>query len=269
MEHQKQARYAGRRAALMILFLSLATASASHAEAVATVNGVEIEKTVFEFYLSSRLQKPASQATATERELILQEITDIYSLTTQNRATELSRDPAFLAQIELQYRGSLAQMVATDWLESHPATEEQIQSAYAAQASLGSGLQFKARHILVETQSAAMDVIAQLDAGANFTELAETMSVGPSGPSGGDLGWFSPSDMVAPFSDAVAALEDGAYTKSPVQTQFGWHVILREESRKSEPPPLESIRDTLKSSVEQSNFQRYLEQLRTANLSSE
>ncbi len=267
MEYQKQARYAGCRAALAILCLSLATAS--HAEAVATVNGVEIERTVFEFYLASRLQKPALQATAAEREMILQEITDIYSLTTQHRANELSRNPAFLAQMELQYRASLAQAVANDWFESHPATEEQIQEAYASQASLGSGLQFKARHILVETQSAAIDVIAQLDAGANFAELAEATSAGPSGPSGGDLGWFSPSDMVAPFSDAVSALEDGAYTKSPVQTQFGWHVILREESRKSEPPPLESIRDSLKSNVEQSNFERYLEQLRTTSGSSE
>lgn len=269
MEYQKQSRRSGSRLTLATLCLSLATVSVSHAEAVATVNGVEIDEAVFEFYLSSRLQKPALQATATEREQILQEISDIYALTTQDRATELSREPQFLAQMELQYRAFLAQVVANDWFESNPATEEQIQEAYASQASLGSGLQFKARHILVETQSAAIDVITQLDAGASFAELAETSSIGPSGPSGGDLGWFSPNDMVAPFSEAVAALEDGAYTKSPVQTQFGWHVILREESRKSEPPPLESIRDTLKGNIEQNNFQRYLEGLRTSNGTSE
>jgi peptidyl-prolyl cis-trans isomerase C len=74
---------------------------------------------------------------------------------------------------------------------------------------------------------------------------------------------------VAPFSDAVAALDDGNYTKTPVQTQFGWHVILREESRKSEAPPLDSIRDVLKSNVEQSNFENYLEHLRTGEASSD
>ena len=71
--------------------------------------------------------------------------------------------------------------------------------------------------------------------------------------------------MVVPFSDAVAAMEDGAYTSSPVQTDFGWHVILREESRSNEPPPLASVRDTVKTSVEQKNFQRYLENLRAGD----
>ncbi|MDH5305060.1 MAG: peptidylprolyl isomerase [Gammaproteobacteria bacterium] len=265
MGHKKQSNIFGNHLALSILCVSLLAASLGHAETVATVNGVEIERTVFEFYLASRLQKPALQATDAERELVLQEIKDIYALTTQSRATELSRNPQFMAQIELQYRASLAQVVANDWFESNPATEEEIQAAYISQSSLGPAIQYKASHILVETQSSAIDLIAQLDAGANFAELARSSSVGPSAPSGGDLGWFSPSDMVAPFSEAVSGLEDGAYTKSPVQTQFGWHVILREESRKNEPPPLESIRDDLKSNVEQSNFQRYLEQLRTAD----
>jgi peptidyl-prolyl cis-trans isomerase C len=72
--------------------------------------------------------------------------------------------------------------------------------------------------------------------------------------------------MVAPFSDAVAALEDGAYTKAPVQTEFGWHVILREESRTSEAPPLDSVRDALKQNVEQKKFQEYLEALRVTDV---
>ena len=81
-------------------------------------------------------------------------------------------------------------------------------------------------------------------------------------PSGGDLGWFSPNQMVEPFSDAVAELADGDYTKEPVQTQFGWHVILREESRASEPPTLESVRDVIKQNIEQQKLQDYLMELR-------
>ena len=96
--------------------------------------------------------------------------------------------------------------------------------------------EFKARHILVETQSEANSIVAELEGGANFAELAKTKSTGPSGPNGGDLGWFSPNQMVQPFSQAVAALEDGAFSKTPVQTQFGWHVILREDSREATPP---------------------------------
>ena len=98
--------------------------------------------------------------------------------------------------------------------------------------------------------------------GADFEELAKTHSTGPSGPSGGDLGWFSPDQMVKPFSDAVVELENGAFSTAPVQTNFGWHVILREDSRANEPPTLESVRDTIKQRVEQANFQKYVEELR-------
>jgi peptidyl-prolyl cis-trans isomerase C len=122
--------------------------------------------------------------------------------------------------------------------------------------------QFKARHILVDTQAAAADLITQLDDGADFAELAKEHSTGPTGPNGGDLGWFAPDQMVQPFSQAVAALEDGAHTAEPVQTQFGWHVILREDSRENQPPTLESVRDAIVQRVEQAKFAAYLETLR-------
>jgi len=241
------------------------TSPIATAESVATVNGVDIDSATFDFYLQNRVQTPLAQVTAEEREVVLQELMDIYILATQPRATELAEDPIIHAQIELQYRAVLAQAVATDWLASNPASDEEIQAAYDEQSQLAPPLQFKARHILVETQAAAVDLIAQLDAGANFEELAKTHSTGPSGPAGGDLGWFSASQMVAPFSDAVSALADEAYTKAPVQTDFGWHVILREESRTSEAPPLDSVRDALKQNVEQTKFQQYLETLRVTN----
>ena len=108
-------------------------------------------------------------------------------------------------------------------------------------------------------------MIAQLTEGANFEELAKEKSTGPSGPNGGDLGWFSPNQMVAPFSQAVERLDDGAYTLTPVQTQFGWHVILREESREAQPPTLESSRETITQQVRQNKFQEHLEILRTTS----
>ena len=237
----------------------------SVADSVASVNGVEIDQSTFDFYLQNRVQTPLAQVTAEERETVLQELKDIYILSTQPRAGDLAEDPKIKAQIELQYRAAMAQAVATDWLENNPASDEEIQAAYDAQTLLVPGLQFKSRHILVETQAAAIDLIAQLDEGANFEELARADSTGPSGPAGGDLGWFSANQMVTPFSDAVAALEDGAYTTSPVQTEYGWHVILREDSRASEPPPLDSVKDSLKQRVEQEKFQLYLDELRTAD----
>ena len=134
--------------------------------------------------------------------------------------------------------------------------------AYQEQVALAPPLEFKASHILVETQSQAVSLISELEGGADFAELAKENSTGPSGPGGGDLGWFSANQMVAPFSQAVAALENGAFSKTPVQTQFGWHVILRVDSRESTPPTLESVRDVVKQRVEQDKLQKYLKDLR-------
>jgi peptidyl-prolyl cis-trans isomerase C len=237
---------------------------AAESEAVTGGGNLNIDPVVVDFYLESRTQRPAEQATAEQREAILQEITDIYLLTTQPVAEELlSTSDKLRAQLELQRRAAIAQAVAEDFLAKNQATDEEILEQYEAQIQLAPPLQFKARHILVETEDAAAGLITQLDEGAEFAELAQTHSTGPSGPSGGDLGWFSPEQMVKPFSDAVAGLEDGAYTPEPVQTQFGWHVILREESRANEPPTLESVRPVIKQNIEQTKLQEFIEGLRS------
>ena len=262
MDNRNRSRSFGTILAPIAAIVAAFTVNSALAESVATINGVDIEQSTFNQYLESRAQKPAAEATQEERDVVMQELTDIYLLTTLPRAKELENEEATKAQLELQYRAVLAQAVVSDWLRSNPATETEIQQAYAEQTLIAPDLQFKARHILVETQGAAQELITQLDGGADFAELASEHSTGPSGPSGGDLGWFAPNQMVAPFSDAVAGLENGAYTKEPVQTEFGWHVIFREDSRNNEPPPLDSVRDTLKQNVEQMKFQTFLEELR-------
>ncbi len=262
MDNRNRSRRTGTTLAAIFAIISATAATSAFAQSVATVNGVEISNAAFEQYLQTRIQKPVADATAEEREAVLTELKDIYLLTTLPQAEELAKDEQTKAQIELQQRAILAQAVVGDWLTRNPATDEEILEAYNAQTLLAPDLQFKARHILVETQAGAVELISQLDDGADFAELAEKNSTGPSGPSGGDLGWFSPNQMVAPFSDAVAGLANGAYTKTPVQTEFGWHVILREESRNNEPPPLDSVRDVVKQNVEQQKFQAFLESLR-------
>jgi peptidyl-prolyl cis-trans isomerase C len=255
----------GRSGTIVALTVSalLAGPTTALAETALTVNGIDIDSSVLDIYIESRIQKPANQATPEEREVVIQELTDIYILTTQPSVKALEADPRIKAQIELQGRAVLAQAVATDFFTSNPATDEEILAEYEIQMTSAPASQFKARHILVETQAGASDLIVQLDDGADFAELAKEHSTGPTGPNGGDLGWFSPDQMVAPFTEAVAALEDGAHTAEPVQTQFGWHVILREESRDSQPPTLDSVRDVLKQRVEQTKFQSYLESLRS------
>jgi peptidyl-prolyl cis-trans isomerase C len=223
---------------------------------------VSINPNVFNMYLESRIQKPADQATAEEVALVREELTDIYLLSEVPRAEVLKQSPRLQAQMELQTRGMLAQAVATDFVAGNPATDEEMRALYDEQIKLAPPTEFKARHILVETQAEAIALVAELEGGADFAELASTKSTGPSATSGGDLGWFTPDRMVAEFSTAVSALEDGAFTKTPVQTQFGWHVILREDSRESPPPPYESVADVLKQQVENQKLQAYMIGLR-------
>ena len=257
-----RSRFTGTALAVAAVGL-LGVSLQAQAETVRTVNGAEIDSVLVDMYLESRAQKPAAQATAAERETVMQELTDIYLLTTQPEAAELANDPQIKAQIELQTRGILAQAVAADFFANNPASEEEILAEYETQMQAAPPKQFKARHILVETQAAAVELINQLNEGADFAELAKANSTGPTGPNGGDLGWFSPEQMVQPFSLAVQALEDGSFTTEPVQTQFGWHVILREESRDNQPPTLDSVREMIKQRVEQGKFTAYLETLRT------
>lgn len=242
--------------------LSFVFSMAVNAEPVKTVNGTDIDSAVLDVYIQNRVNKPLEQVTAEEREAMIGELTDIYLLSTQDSAADLEDDPQVAAQIELQKRGVLAQAVASQFFAENEVSEEEVMAEYSAQVKLAPPLQYKARHILVPTQGAAADLINELDGGADFQELAKEKSTGPSAPSGGDLGWFAPNQMVAEFSDSVAALEDGAYTKEPVQTEFGWHVILREESRESEPPPLDSVRDAITQNVQQKKFQEHLDSLR-------
>lgn len=122
---------------------------------------------------------------------------------------------------------------------------EAIQAAYQeTYLDADLGVEYNASHILLETEKAAADLLVELQAGLDFTEAAQEHSTGPSGPSGGSLGWFGRGAMVAPFDEAVSAMEVGALS-DPVQTQFGWHLIKLNETRAIEPPAFEEVAEEL------------------------
>ena len=223
--------------------------------------GVDIDQDVLDLFIESRIQQPADLATPEQVDTLRDQLTNIYLLSEQPRADELKADPKIKAQLELQTRVTIAQAVAQDFVMRNQATDEEMKSLYDEQVQAAPPIEYKARHILVETQAEAQGIIKELEGGADFAELATEKSTGPSGPSGGDLGWFSPDRMVPEFSLAVAELEDGAYTENGVQTQFGWHVILREDSRESTPPPYDSMREILKQRVESMKLQEFIEGL--------
>lgn len=138
-------------------------------------------------------------------------------------------------------------------------SQEAVQALYDEKyAGKSGGPEFNASHILVESKEKAEELIAELQNGADFAELAKTHSTGPSGPNGGELGWFGEGQMVPPFEEAVMTLEVGAIS-APVATQFGWHVIKLNETRKSEAPSLESVREELELQVRQTLVQEHIE----------
>ncbi|MCA0929725.1 peptidylprolyl isomerase [Ruegeria profundi] len=143
-------------------------------------------------------------------------------------------------------------------------TDEAIQEAYDAKyADFEGSDEFNASHILVETEEKATELKEQLDGGADFAELAKEHSTGPSGPNGGELGWFGPGQMVPEFEAAVIALEKGQVS-APVQTQFGWHVVTLNDKRKTEAPELEQVRAELAQTLQQGVIQAQIDDLTQA-----
>lgn len=160
-------------------------------------------------------------------------------------AASLEETPAWLDEAMENERASLLAGLAVAELSRLPVAEEDVQAAYDAQfGDVGGAAEFNASHILVDTEEEALELIKQLEGGADFAELAMEFSTGPSGPRGGELGWFGIGMMVPPFEAAVTELDVGA-TSAPVQTQFGWHVIKLNDARTQEPPSLEDVRADL------------------------
>ena len=234
-----------------------------NAETIKKINNVNIDSLVLDIYIQNRTQQSSDQISADQRLLFLEELTDVYLLSTQEEADAIATDKNIQAQIELQNRMLIAQSVANNFFAKIEFTEEEILYFYNAMIESSPNKEYKASHILVESQSEAIDIIDQLNSGSDFSELAKEFSIGPSATNGGSLGnFFNPSQMVKPFSDAVEALDDNVYTTEPVQTEFGWHVILREASRDTISPTLDSVRLELEQQIRQTRFQEYINSLR-------
>lgn len=151
-----------------------------------------------------------------------------------------------------------------DRIGSAPVSDEELQAEFDAQfASAGPVKEYNASHILVETQADADAVIAALAEGADFAQVAQERSIGPSGPNGGDLGWFTAGMMVPSFEEAVFALDLGEVS-SPVETQFGWHVIVLNDAREQVPPTLDDVRAELEEGLRRARVEAMLQDLTAA-----
>ncbi len=178
----------GTRSLVIFLTGALALAvSSAGAETAATINGRNIDSTVLAVFAESRTQRPIGELAEQDRKALMLELVDLYVLLTQPGNAELKNDPRVAAQIELQERAIVAQAYAAKFLAANVVTDEEIAAEYEIQAAGAASSQFKARHILVPTQSKAIDLIAKLDTGSDFATLAADSSIGPSAKDGGAL----------------------------------------------------------------------------------
>jgi peptidyl-prolyl cis-trans isomerase C len=225
---------------------------------VVTVNGIPITETVIELYQEQiQTRRPGVPV---DRNTIIEEVVNLELASQSGSKAGLDKDARMQLQIDQQRRAVVATAAIQNYLNSNPVTDEELKKLYDEQVPKGS--EYKARHILLEDEESAKKLVTELDGGADFSALAKEHSTGPSGKSGGELGWFSPKQMVAPFSEAAARLEKGSHTKEPVKTQFGWHIIILDDVRESTPPDFEQMKPQLQSFVQKQRVQNYISGLR-------
>lgn len=235
-------------------------AAAAPVDAVAYVNGEPISKEMFNFHLQRRTGGQPGRAGAEDREMLLNELVDMTLLAQQARKQGLEKDPVIAGRIQNLENAILAQ-AAVERVTKQGQTEEAVKAEYDKRFGVEQK-EYHARHILVDSQEKAQAVIDKLNGGADFAKLAQEHSTGPTGPNGGDLGWFQAEQMVPPFAEAVKKMEPGTYTKEPVQTRFGWHVIRLEETRPIPPPSLDEVREQLQSALTQQSVENHIAELR-------
>ena len=231
-------------------------------DAVAEVNGQYISKASLENLQQQVAQRSPGVAMPDDKlidELITREL--LYQEAIKDK---LDQSPEVAAQLQSIKMAMLSQATLQEYIKNNPVSDEELKAQYDKDMGSNTGTEYKARHILLKTEPEAVAIIVELDKGSDFAKLAKSKSTGPSAPQGGDLGWFAAGQMVPPFSEAVIALENGKYTTEPVKTQFGWHVILREDSREQSLPPFDSVKEQIRPVVQREKIQAYIEGLRSA-----
>jgi peptidyl-prolyl cis-trans isomerase C len=238
-------------------------APASVGPTAATVNGTAISQRTVDMLVkqgagSGRADSPEA------RNAIIEQLAMQMVVAEEAVKKGLDKTPEVADQLNVVRQSVLANAYVQDYLKANPVTDEMVKAEYDRIKATVTGVEYKARHILVEKESEAKDIIAKLNKDpAAFAKLAAEKSKDPgSKVRGGDLGWFDTSRMVPEFGAAVSKLEKGKFTEVPVKTQFGYHVILLEDSRPIEAPPLEGVKAQLSQQLQQQNMKKQLDALK-------
>ncbi len=247
---------------IAVAILALAP-SAFAADSVATVNGKPIKQSIYD-YIAKDATARGQKIDAQVKDVIVNKLVDSELVYQEAQKLGLDKQADYLAREELARRELLTSTYLQDYVKKNPVSDADTKAAYEQYKKAYGEKEYSARHILVKTEAEAKDIIAQLGKGGDFAKIAKEKSLDPgSKEKGGDLGWFSPATMVKPFSDVVANLQKGATSTSPVQTQFGWHVIKLVDTRPSQPLAYDKVKDGLQKNIQQRNLEKMMADLRS------
>jgi peptidyl-prolyl cis-trans isomerase C len=240
-----------------------AAAGATDNSVAATVNGTPIYSATVDMMVKERTAQ--GQPDSPElRKAIIDNLAMQTLVAAEGTKKGLDKAPETVRQLEILRSSVLAQSFVQDYIKTHPVTDAMVKAEYDKLNAKAGGNEYKARHILVATEAEANDIIAKLkkDLGS-FAALAKAKSMDPgSKGNGGDLGWFNPAGMVPEFGAAVATLAKGKFTETPVKSQFGYHVIVLDDSRALTPPPLEQVSEQLKQQVQRQNLKTFFDDMK-------
>lgn len=249
-------------ASLAALLLAVASTApvfaADTAKPIAKVNGVAIPSSYGDALVTEQTSQGAPDNAqlhdAVRDELVRREV-----LIQEAHKQGFDKKPAVQVRQEIARQGIVIGMYLDDWVRNHPVSDAAVRAEYDRQVKETGSREYKIRHIQTKTEQEAQEIIKKLNAGANFEELAKQSTDEGTRDHGGDLGWGPLNG--SPFEDAVSKLDKGQFTQTPVKSQYGYHVVLMEDSRKFEPPKFEDVKDHLKQSMQQKAVTDYINSL--------
>jgi len=219
----------------------------------------------FEFMVKERVQQ-GQQDSPELRNAVREELNTRELLAREARKQNLDKTADMKAQMDLASQTVLVRAYVADWISKNPIPEADLRKEYDAIKGQIGDKEYKVRHVLVEKEDEAKEIVAELQKGAKFDELAKARSKDPgSKDRGGDLDWNAPTNFVKPFGDAMKATPKGKFTAQPVQTQFGWHVIMVDDVRDAKVPSYEEVKPQLQQRMQAQWLDKYFKDLRAKN----
>ena len=228
----------------------------------ATVNGKPIKQSLVD-YIVKEANIAGKKVDDSGRANIVDKLITSEVIDQEAKKSGIDKQPEFLAKEDLALHELRVNAYIEDYIKKNPIDDRALHAEYESKKAQFKDKEYKASHILVKTEDEAKDIIKQLSKGAGFESIAKEKSL-DSGTkeNGGDLGWFVPTTMVKPFGDAVVKLDKGNYTLTPVQTDFGWHVIRLQDARDFQPPAFDVVKDNLRNNLQSQQISKLVDDLR-------